>query len=100
MPDPPSLDSDRDASLRKRIRARLASGLLRSYEGMIVVHQDGIAKVCAACVLPLEPNDSALSYGYRYRDDLSVDRVYHWFHRRCESLWEEERRSYNNSLQR
>jgi hypothetical protein len=58
---------------------------------MIVVPRDGIARVCAACVLPIEPNDSALSYGYRYRNDR--DRVYHWFHIRCAAMWEEERKS-------
>jgi hypothetical protein len=93
MPQHPPLDSGNDGRLRKRIRARLASAQLRSYDGMIVLPRDGIARLCAACILPLEPNDSALSYGYRYRDDLDQDRMYHWSHIRCAAIWEEERKS-------
>ena len=75
-----------EQSIRERIRAKLASGQLRSERGMLL---KGIPSVglCASCELPIETNPS----GYEYLDGKR-----HWFHVRCAALWEEERNSNSN----
>lgn len=79
------MEQSSEESIRDLIRKRLASGQLRSTDGMIVnARIDNGA--CSACELEIEHGESA-TLGYLYRDSM-----YHGFHARCVVLWEEERR--------
>ena len=70
--------------IRENIRMKLASGHLKSYDGMIVRADIGSRQPCRACGLQIDP-DYATPYGHAYPGAT------HWFHLECHGLWEEER---------
>ena len=72
-----------EENIRERIRAKLASGDLRSERGMLLKGVPSIA-LCASCGLLIATNPS----GYEYPDGNC-----HWFHVSCAALWEEERKA-------
>ena len=83
---PPSMGFDDEQAIRVRIRAELASGRLKSRDGMLVNGRMGIKQFCAACAKPIG-SEKAASVGHAYADGAR-----HWFHARCLVLWEEERK--------
>jgi len=82
----PSSASDNERSIiRELIRARLASGQLKPYYGMIVSAPIATDQTCAGCGLPIASAD-ATRLLHRYGDEFQ------WFHVVCDALWEEERK--------
>ena len=72
-------------TIRKRIRLKLASGHLKTHDGMIVRADIGGRQPCRACGDQIDLG-YATPYGHAYADGT------HWFHLACHALWEDERR--------
>lgn len=70
--------------IRERIRLKLALGLLKHYDGMIVRASIGGSQPCQACGSSIDAN-SAAPHGHSYAIGTQ------WFHASCHALWEEER---------
>ena len=82
----PSFGSHSDRRIiRESIRARLASGQLKPYYGMIVSAPIATDQTCAGCGLPIVSAE-ATRVRHQYADRSQ------WFHVVCDALWEEERR--------
>ena len=77
-------DSER-RMIRELIRARLASGALRPYYGMIVSAPLATDQACAGCGLPIASAE-ATRLRHQYADGLQ------WFHVACDAVWEDERK--------
>jgi hypothetical protein len=71
--------------IRERIRARLASGALRAYYGMIVEAPIASDQTCSGCELPITSAE-ATSIRHHYGDGFQ------WFHILCDAIWEDERK--------
>jgi hypothetical protein len=71
--------------LRELIRARLASGALKPYYGMIVSTPIATDQTCAGCGLPITSAE-ATRLRHQYADGFQ------WFHIVCDALWEDERK--------
>ena len=81
-----SSDSDSEQRIiRELIRARLASGALKPYYGMIVSAPIATDQTCAGCGLPIASAEATRSR-HQYADGFQ------WFHVVCDALWEEERK--------
>jgi len=73
-----------EQTVRESIRVKLASGHLKSHDGMVVRADIGSRQPCRACGLQIDPA-YATPYGHAY------PRETHWFHVECHHLWDEER---------
>ncbi len=75
-----------DMKIRENIRRKLKSGELpRDMGSLIVGGSGGSGQMCSACDETIMPAD-ATPIGYEY-----ASRQRHWFHKRCEEIWQEER---------
>jgi hypothetical protein len=81
---PSDSDSERRI-IRELIRARLASGAIKPYYGMIVSAPIATDQTCAGCGLPIASAEATRSR-HQYADGFQ------WFHVLCEVLWEDERK--------
>jgi hypothetical protein len=76
-----------ERTIRSKIVQKLQSGLLAHDMGLPTVGaRGGSGETCAACDQPIKPSEM-LPVGYG--DSV---RKRHWFHGRCEEIWQEERR--------
>ena len=75
-----------ETKTRERIQHKLQSGLLpRDMGSLIVGGSGGSGQSCAVCDEAIKPSDMT-PVGYEY-----ASRKRHWFHKRCEEIWQEER---------
>lgn len=75
-----------ETKIRENIQKKLQSGLLPQDKGSLIVGgSGGSGQSCSACDETIKPSDMT-PIGYEY-----PSRQRHWFHCRCEEIWQEER---------
>ena len=79
--------------IRVRIRARLASGQLKPYYGMIVSAPVATDQTCAGCGLPIGSAE-AMRLRHEYPDGFQ------WFHVVCDALWRKSGRCKSTRISR